>query len=129
MDDVSCPDCSAVMDADLKMFHDDGCPVAAETEAMTEADRLWFEQHPDAERYFRKARPGDFGVRTFASMVEPDGKVEVVQLEPGIRTRRLPTLILIADHNGEVISQDGKFLIGMYQHMAEAPDWLAEKGN
>ena len=61
--------------------------TSPENAAAIEADRLYFEQHPDASVYVREYRSGELPCEFFA----PDGHtilIEVTQLIPGVRYRR-----------------------------------------
>ena len=58
-------------------------------DAACEADREWFLEHPDADRYTREAMPGEFYPKEW-DVREAFGKdfvVDVVQLRPGVRGR------------------------------------------
>jgi hypothetical protein len=52
---------------------------------VSEADRVWFEQHPGVPVYERPAVKGEFGDNIF-----PRGAiVTVFQVRPGVRIRRV----------------------------------------
>ncbi len=56
------------------------------TERVSEMDRLWFEEHPDADAYDRPYVPGEFGVETDEQMTAI-AFTRVHQLAPGVRAR------------------------------------------
>jgi hypothetical protein len=66
-------------------------PYAKEIDAASERDRRWFEQHPDQTSYIRPRMPHEFDLSPLANGdYAPDATlVEVVQVRPGLRLRRL----------------------------------------
>ncbi|MCX4612111.1 hypothetical protein [Streptomyces mirabilis] len=52
-------------------------------EYASDQDRKWFEQHPDADRYFRPTVIGEFGPGRYPK----GGRTKVAQLGPGLRAR------------------------------------------
>lgn len=52
---------------------------------VSEADRVWFEQHPGVPVYERPAVKGEFG----ENIVPRGAVVTVFQIQPGMRIRRV----------------------------------------
>lgn len=58
-------------------------PWGSIIDAVSEADRLYFEQHPDETVYYRRIVPGEF------ADVPVAGLVEVTRIAPGVRARKV----------------------------------------
>lgn len=98
----TCPDCTGVPAPNERgggtLSHDPGCPVGRALDAMSDADREWFAEHPDAEHYWRDLLPGDLGVSSLACVASLDGRplrVRVRRLADGVRVRSLPANLLV----------------------------------
>lgn len=61
------------------------------TDEVSAQDRAYFEQHPEASRYIRKAVVCELGP---PAAIYKDAYVIVTQLQPGIRHRRLVEAVL-----------------------------------
>lgn len=92
---MRCPDCAAVA-IRRETVHDPTCPLARAVDAVADADRLWFEQHPGAGCYWREIQPAEAAdIRVCQAEIGqpiPDaaqfaGRVRVTQLAPGLRAR------------------------------------------
>lgn len=87
-----CPDCTATLDRDtLTVEHDEGCPVGAEGDRVSAADRDFFEAHPWAQEY-RRPLAWSEGVALAAAHGLPlgtrlAGRVTVRRVAPGVRAR------------------------------------------
>ena len=92
-----CPDC-AFTERDTE--HDDTCPAALALDAVTDADRVFFEEHPAATEYRRPIQPAEVTERRAWGLL-PDcpgravGRVLVTQIEPGLRTRNFDSLLYL----------------------------------
>lgn len=88
----SCPDCTATLERHtLTVEHDEGCPVGAEGERVSAADRDFFAAHPWAEEY-RRPLAWSEGVALVAAHGLPlgtrlAGRVTVRRVAPGVRVR------------------------------------------
>ncbi len=60
-------------------------PVSDTVDRVSEADRVWFEQHPGVPVYERPAVKGEFG----DNIVPRGAVVTVFQVAPGVRIRRV----------------------------------------
>ncbi len=56
-------------------------PWGSIVDQASEADRVWFEQHPGVNVYSRPIVPGEFGP------IHAAGLVTVTQIKPGVRHR------------------------------------------
>ena len=87
-----CPDCGATF-IDNNLEHAPTCPISIAMDAAMDADRAWFASHPNATAYYRELNVADMDDMRRAMPELPiggrwEGRVQVVQLEPGIRVRR-----------------------------------------
>ncbi len=58
-------------------------------EAASEADRIWFEKHPEINTYIRPMTPGEIMfIGTWEGGTVTGGMVQVTQLAPGVRERK-----------------------------------------
>lgn len=89
-----CPDCGASFTSGL-LKHEKTCPISVALDEAMDADRAWFDAHPNASSYFREmniADRDDF-LRTLPSqaegceILEVTGRIRVVSLGPGMRGR------------------------------------------
>lgn len=88
---MDCPDCGAVP-VDNHMAHDPTCPLGMAADATSEADREFFESHPEAEFYWRDPAPSEVADLRLAGACpdvpgEMAGRVKVTNLGPGLRSR------------------------------------------
>lgn len=92
---LPCPDCAADATGG-ETEHDPTCPLARAVDAVTDADQLWFEQHPGTDCYWREIQPAEAAdIRVWQAEIGqpvPDaarfaGRVRVTQLAPGLRAR------------------------------------------
>lgn len=79
--------------------HAETCPVRVEFERVTDGDRQWFENHPNADFYYRPFSwteavesvivwTDSFDLPS-APRLAPIGRVRVNQIRPGVRYRDL----------------------------------------
>lgn len=108
-----CPDCAGTLDTeagrDYVLTHSDGCPVGSALDAMSDADRAFFDAHPEADEYWRPLMPGDLGVGSLACMGSTDGKplrVRVRRIAEGVRVRSLPAnaFVMLGTEDGNRIA-------------------------
>lgn len=84
-----CPDCGAEV-VDRRQTHDATCPIGRSLDESSEADRLWFEAHPNATEYYRPLAMCD---RDVALSGLPEGayllssRLRVVKATPSLRFR------------------------------------------
>lgn len=79
------------MFADRSLEHLATCPLGRATDAVAEADRVWFEGHPGTTEYRRPVAPGERAEMRLALGL-PDGAAvagttRVVLLADGLRVR------------------------------------------
>ncbi len=60
-------------------------PASDIVDRVSEADRVWFQQHPGVPVYERPAVKGEFG----DNIVPRSAVVTVFQVRPGVRIRRV----------------------------------------
>jgi hypothetical protein len=86
----SCPDCSARPNGN-RITHDKTCPLGLAIDKVMEADREWFENHPNSSEYWRPASRAEIQDYAMMTGCEPDYSLEVrccvQQLGPGLRKR------------------------------------------
>jgi len=82
------------------MHHDDSCPAARGLDAVTDADRQWFEEHPQATEYWRPMTQAEalydapyrflaeYGYLPTGTCLFEQARVQVVSIAPGVRGRR-----------------------------------------
>lgn len=115
--EVRCPDCSGWVAEGVaeSIKHDDSCPTWPAYEAMKDADRTFFQQHPNAVEYWREAMPGDFGITSLESVMV-FGRVRVVRMDNAdYRMRYLPEVALI------VGSASSEYLLGVFARIVTLP--------
>lgn len=116
----SCPDCPAV-EVDGEVSHAAGCPIAAELDAMREADRTWFLDHPAADFYYRDLRAGDLSLASLESVFSADGRplrVKVTQIRPGYRSRHIPPNVAVVIAGPDGTSLDGEYVAHIWAAVA-----------
>lgn len=64
---------------------------ATSIDRASECDRLWFERHPGADSYVRRRIAGELGPVEDEMPMDEYPWIEVAQVEPGVRVRRLLT--------------------------------------
>ncbi len=66
MFNFTCPDCGAQCTFGGTRYptieHEPTCPAWLVKKAVSERDRAWFKDHPEASEYHRPLLPGDLGV-------------------------------------------------------------------
>jgi hypothetical protein len=97
-----CPDCAASWEPGDEgkgplLSHEDTCPLGRAIDAVTNADREWFAQHPEATSNVRPISQAE--MTDLALMGERHtsrSTVEVIQVAPGMRSRQFtaPAAIL-----------------------------------
>ena len=101
---VACTTCIPTVDGS-EIEHAESCPISIDVEAATESDRIWFENHPDANYYYRPVSWGE-GAQLItrheklrklpgAVKLEPAGKVRIEQIEIGSRIRSFEAVYFI----------------------------------
>lgn len=107
---LQCPDCSAVV-VNNAMTHEDTCPVALGLDAAGSADRDWFLAHPNADEYHRPVTWAEREEQRWfcGAAVEAFTHVHVVQIEPGIRERRLYARRPKTPMSGYLVRREGPF--------------------
>lgn len=107
---VPCPYCKRR----IRDEHRSDCAGTAALEETSDRDREWFEAHPAASVYYRPVEAGDYGLLSLDALVFDDDRprVRVIQLTPGVRTRRLPpsAVILAGAHVAPLAAAEGLFL-------------------
>lgn len=102
-----CADCAARTEDTPdgpRLSHQDGCPIAAGLDA-DEVDQRWFADHPFAQRYRRPAQPSEItAMRLQGIALGSRARVEVLQIEPGLRVRTFQSFGQVA---GFSVDQDG----------------------
>lgn len=84
---LQCPDCAAVA-VGSRMAHAETCPLNRGVNLVLDEDRDWFEAHPDAAVRYRPVTPAEVADLLASGCSRPIGRVMVVQLAPGLRSRR-----------------------------------------
>jgi len=76
-------------------------------------DRVYFEEHPDAEYYVRRSVPGEFWPVIFPF----EGYVEVRQISPGFRLRgpcRFEKIGTIGDETWKMLLEEGTQIMEVF---------------
>lgn len=101
MDQMCCPDCSGVFNEKWHLTHDSTCPLGRAMDAMQDADRDWFLAHPRADEYHRAITPAEVAsLHAVGVVAEHTDRVHVVQLAPGLRTRRAYCVVTEEERRG-----------------------------
>jgi hypothetical protein len=110
---TECPDCSAPLfiRGESGTPHDPMCPFSAAIDAVTQADREWFESHPSAAEYYRpmaKIEGVEQAALQFGLTMTPPGhqwigRVRVVKVAPDLRIRHFDGVELRCAHGPELM--------------------------
>lgn len=84
-DGIQCPDCSA-KSLNNKTRHDESCPAMNALSDVTNADRVWFEEHPEKDVYIRPVTRAEI---IHLGVTEPVTHTVVTRVAPGLRRRKL----------------------------------------
>jgi hypothetical protein len=105
---VPCEYCVSTVDKPI-IEHVETCPVSIELERVTDGDRQWFEDHPQATFYYRPVTWSEgAGLLLVDDRVRrlPDeirltvtGRVLVEQIKPGSRRRAFVKMHFVAEGN------------------------------
>lgn len=84
-----CPDCNAPRRGP-HIEHEPSCPFNSAVEAVTAADKRWFEDHPAADYYWRPISDAEIAEQRFTTGHAPDRdttRVRVTKYSADVRTR------------------------------------------
>jgi hypothetical protein len=103
MSAAECPDCTAT-EVDNYLEHDQTCPLGVDIDATCDADRRFFEEHPNTTTFYRPVMASEVADLRRVGVI-PDvpgqtvGKVLVTSVAPGLRTRWFGDVMYILDRD------------------------------
>lgn len=91
---AACPDCGAAASVGelagyaVRMVHAETCPINTGVDRAIATDRDWFARNPLATERVRRVTWAEAAEMEISAGWRPSGTVLVLQLVPGIRSRR-----------------------------------------
>jgi hypothetical protein len=99
---AACPDCTAT-EVDHHLQHDQTCPLGLDIDAICDADRRFFEDHPGTDVFYRPIMLSEVDGLRQAGIIPPGipgkavGRVRVTSVSPGIRVRSFENVLYLLD--------------------------------
>jgi hypothetical protein len=101
MSAIVCPDCTGT-EVEQHLKHDQTCPLGLDIDAITDADRRFFEEHPGTTKFYRPVMASEITEQRMFGQL-PDvpgqavGKVLVTSIGPGVRARCFDDVVYVID--------------------------------
>ncbi|MEP6760425.1 MAG: hypothetical protein ABJA93_03570 [Sporichthyaceae bacterium] len=98
---TTCPDCTAAFDEQMDLLHDSTCPYGIGEDQTSDADRQFFEDHPDVDHYYRPLTASErITMRLTWTVPLPErgefaGRVLVTRVGPGVRYRSFAGVVFL----------------------------------
>jgi hypothetical protein len=103
MSATQCPDCTAT-EVNKHLQHDQTCPLGLDIDAVCDADRRFFEEHPGTTHFYRPVMASEISEqRVWGLLLDMPGravgKVLVTSISPGVRTRCFDDVVYVIDRD------------------------------